>query len=116
MVKMWAKVINDRTKTCEVGLGTNESYYKSIGYKQMEVMKGVDGKWYLKGYEIGVPTKSMKLKRIDELKALLASYDYIGVKIATGCATIEDYKDIIEQCEEYRKEIRKLTEATNGNS
>ena len=46
---------------------------------------------------------------IDELKRLLAQYDYIGVKIATGCATISDYKDIIEMCEGYRQEIRALS-------
>ena len=49
-----------------------------------------------------------KAERIAKLERLLASKDYIGVKIATGCATVEDYAEEIAQCEEWRKEIREL--------
>lgn len=109
MAKVWAKIVDDEKKLCEVGLGTDSKYYESLGYTKMEVSQGVDGRWYVKGYEPGTPIPSYKQKRIDELKRLLAQYDYIGVKIATGCATIADYKDIIEMCEGYREEIRALS-------
>ena len=116
MVKHWAKIIDDEKKICDVGLGTDEEYYQSIGFEEMEVAEGSDGKWYVKGYEPGNPIPSAKQKRIEELKKLLAQYDYIGVKIATGCATIEDYKDIIDMCEGYRQEIRILIGDNNANS
>lgn len=48
--------------------------------------------------------------RIVSLKKRLAGYDYIGVKIATGVATIEDYKEEIAEAENIRKEIRSLEE------
>jgi len=46
--------------------------------------------------------------QINELKGKLHEYDYIGVKIATGCATIEEYAEQIAQCETWRQEIRDL--------
>lgn len=46
--------------------------------------------------------------QIDELKAELATYDYIGVKIATGVATIEEYAEQIAYCERIREKIREL--------
>lgn len=46
--------------------------------------------------------------KIKSLKAKLAAYDYIGVKIATGKATIEEYKDKIAEAEELREQIREL--------
>lgn len=45
---------------------------------------------------------------INDLKAELATYDYIGVKIATGVATKEDYSKEIEYCESLRKRISEL--------
>lgn len=47
---------------------------------------------------------------IEQLKQELATYDYIGVKIATGVATIEEYSDEIEYCEGLRRKIRTLEE------
>lgn len=53
MIK-WAKITNEETKACDVGLGTNVEYYKSLGMSEMEVEEGYDGQWYLSGY---APTK-----------------------------------------------------------
>lgn len=47
---------------------------------------------------------------VQALKQELATYDYIGVKIAMGVATTEDYADQIAYTEELRKRIRKLEE------
>lgn len=47
---------------------------------------------------------------IEQLKQELATYDYVGVKIATGVATIEEYSDVIEYCERLRRKIRHLEE------
>ena len=53
-MKKYAKVINEETKACEVGLGTNSAFYQSIGMTEMEVEQAYDGSWYLQGY---APTK-----------------------------------------------------------
>ena len=59
MIK-YAKVINEETKLCEVGLGTNSAFYQSIGMVEMDVEQSFDGSWYLLGF---APQKSL-----DELK------------------------------------------------
>ena len=116
MTKHWAKIIDDEKKLVEVGLGDDSKYYETNGFTKMEVAEGSDGRWYVKGYEPGHSIPSSKQKRINELKKLLAQWDYVGVKIATGCATIEDYKDVIEMCEAYRQEIRILSGGDDANS
>ena len=40
---------------------------------------------------------------INECKAKLSKYDYIGVKIAMGVAKIEDYSEEISETEILRK-------------
>lgn len=45
---------------------------------------------------------------IQALKQELASYDYIGVKIAMGVATVEEYQEQIAYTEKLRAKIRAL--------
>ena len=48
MIK-YAKVINQETGLCEVGIGTNAEFYKSIGMIEFDVEQSdIDGNWYLK--------------------------------------------------------------------
>ena len=49
-MKKYAKIINEKTKSCEVGLGTNSAFYQSIGMTEMEVEQAYDGSWYLVGF------------------------------------------------------------------
>ena len=53
-MKKYAKITNEETKLCDVGLGTNTDYYKSLGMTEMEVEQAYNGQWYLSGY---APTK-----------------------------------------------------------
>lgn len=47
MIK-YAKIINNETGLCEVGLGTNTEYYKSIGMAELDVEQSEkDNNWYL---------------------------------------------------------------------
>ena len=46
--------------------------------------------------------------RINSLKKELEKYDYIGVKIAMGVATKEEYADEIAYTETIREQIRQL--------
>ena len=46
--------------------------------------------------------------QIEQLKAELAQYDYIGVKLAMGVATKEEYAEEIAHTELLRQQIRVL--------
>ena len=65
---MYAKIINNETKQCEVGLGTNSAFYQSIGMTEMEVEEAYDGSWYLAGYAPikPEPTKEEQQKAREE--------------------------------------------------
>ena len=67
----------------------------------------VNGK-YVDKEDIQVDDTYSKQLEIETLKEELAMYDYIGVKIAMGVATREEYKDKIEYTESLRIKIRKL--------
>ena len=63
MIK-YARIINEETGLCEVGLGTNEEFYKSIGMTQQNVdLSDVDNNWYLFGK---CPHKSEEEKKKEE--------------------------------------------------
>lgn len=49
MIK-YAKIVNEETKACQVGTGTNTAFYRIIGMKEMDVEQAWDGSWYLAGY------------------------------------------------------------------
>lgn len=51
----YAKITNEETKACSVGVGTEEEFYKSIGMELMEVEQAWDGAWFLKGYAPAKP-------------------------------------------------------------
>lgn len=68
MIK-YAKVINEQTGLCEVGIGTNSKFYKSIGMKEQDVSQsGIDGKWYLSDK---CPMKSNETKLAEAKQAKL---------------------------------------------
>ena len=72
---MYAKIINEETKQCEVGIGTNTAFYESIGMTDMDVEQGHDGAWYVKGYAPSKPTEVLAQEKRAERDALLAQTD-----------------------------------------
>ena len=46
----YAKITNEETKECSVGIGTDTEFYKSIGMVEMDVEEAYNGTWYVKGY------------------------------------------------------------------
>lgn len=116
-MKKYAKVINEETRACEVGLGTNTDFYKSIGMAEMEVEKAYNGAQYLSGYAPAEPQSLINQEKINELKSKLAETDYICIKIAEGAATHAEYAEKIAQRQSWRAEINRLeqkNEQTNG--
>lgn len=69
-MKKYARIINEETKQCEVGLGTNSAFYKSIGMSEMEVEQAYDGSWYVKGF---APEKPIEEKEA-EVRAVRNQY------------------------------------------
>lgn len=98
-MKKYAKVVNEETKLCEVGLGTNISYYESIGMTEQEVEQAYDDDWYLLGYA-PEPTK--------EEISILREQAYIQEVDKITCH-INRLKDE-EQTEEVITEIAQLVE------
>lgn len=62
----YAEIIDDETKQCHVGIGTDESFYKSLGMELLDVEQGADGNWYLSGYAPAAPEKTYTEKRREE--------------------------------------------------
>lgn len=115
-MKKYAIVINEETKQCDVGLATDEEYYKSEGMTLQEVEQAYDGGWYLKGYAPEKPQSLINQERIKELKKNLSKTDYITAKIAEGSATKEEYADVIAQRQVWRDEINDLQRAETDTS
>lgn len=63
---MYAKIVNEETKLCEVGLGDDAEFYISIGMIEMDVEEAYDGSWYVKGY---VPQKVLTKEEVQSTRA-----------------------------------------------
>lgn len=63
MIK-YAKILNQETGLCEVGVGTNANFYQSIGMEELDVQQSdIDGCWYLVDK---CPMKSDEQKELEE--------------------------------------------------
>lgn len=107
-MKKYAKVVDEKTKLCEVGLGLNINFYQSIGMAEQEVEQAWDGSWYLSGYAPTKPQTVTDTEEMAKLKAKLSDSDYAIIKIAEGAATTEEYTELIEQRATWRARINEL--------
>lgn len=107
-MKKYAKLIDDKTKLCEVGLGTNADFYKSIGMTEMEVEEAWNGSWYVSGYAPEKPQEVIKQERVAELHQLLAESDYWTSKYCDGEYTAEEWAEKVAQRKAWREELREL--------
>lgn len=69
-MKKYAKIIDEKTKACEVCSGTNAKFYEFIGFTQMDVEQAYDGCWYKKGY---APKKTQSEKE-KEVRSVRSEY------------------------------------------
>ena len=91
----YARVVDDKTKLCEVGIGTDIEFYKSIGMQELNVEQCEwNCSWYLAGYVPQEPEERAKKRHIAELKAQLAELDNKSNRsmraILAGTATEDD--------------------------
>ena len=68
----FAKIINEENKLCQVGTGSNKTFYQSIGMTEQEVEQAYDGKWYLKGF---APQKSIEVLKIEKREEINIARD-----------------------------------------
>ena len=100
----YAKIINEETKLCEVGLGTNSAFYKSIGMSEMEVEQAYDGSWYLKGYAPEKPTEQKEA----EVRAVRNQYlEQTDKYMITDYPITDDERELYRQ---YRTYLRTYPE------
>ena len=105
---MYAKIINEETKLCEVGLGTNSAFYQSIGMTEMEVEQAYDGGWYLEGYAPAKPQETINQEKIAELEEYLTTTDWYAIRFADTGEEIPT--EIKKARQDAREEISKLKE------
>ncbi len=98
----YSKIINEQTKQCEVGIGTNAAFYESIGMEQMDVEQAYNGTWYLTGFAPKEPEKTYQEKRLAEYPAIGEQLDMIYWDSVNGTAAWVD--KITEIKEKYPKE------------
>lgn len=82
-MQKWHRVINEKTKEVEVGLGTNEAFYKSLGYILGDVEQAYNGQWYLFGHAIQIPLEELKEAKRTEInkardEAEQGGFEYMG--------------------------------------
>ena len=104
MIK-YAKILNEETGLCEVGLGTNTAFYQSIGMEELDVQQSdIDGCWYLVDK---CPMKTDEEKELEERERIaklkltkrevfLGLYQAKGVTPEMIKAQITDAQALIE--------------------
>lgn len=99
-MEKYALIINENTKECNVGLGTNETYYQSIGMTLMDVEQAYNGNWYVEGYAPEKPAPTEEEQRENRARAYQAEVDPIT-------SHIQRLRDM-EQTEEIVAKINEL--------
>lgn len=117
---MYAKIINEETKECIVGVGSNATFYESIGMTEKDVEQGYDGKWYVSGYAPEKPQSVINQERIEELKANIAATDAVVLELAENALlnggnlvmpadADTDYSTVLQNRAAWRAELAELS-------
>lgn len=93
MIK-YARVINNETGFCEVGVGTNNEFYQSIGMVELDVeLSDIDNNWYLTEK---CPMKTEEQKKLEEAERI-ARLNMTGADVERGIYKAKgmDFNDIL---------------------
>ena len=114
MIK-YAKVVNKETGLCEVGIGSNTDFYKSIGMVQLDVKQSdIDSKWYLVE-KCPMKTDEEKLKEEQERIAML-SLTAADVERGIYKAKGMDFEDVIEYAKQFGVNVKELKIELKANN
>lgn len=105
MIK-YAKVVNEETKACDVGLGTNTDFYKSIGMSEMEVEQAYNGQWYLVGYVPSKPIPTLQEQLIEMERNTGYTRAIRELILAEGSGASEFVKNKAQEIENLAEQIR----------
>lgn len=105
-MKKYAKITNQQTKLCEVGIGTNEKYYKSLGMTLQDVEQGKDNNWYIVGY---APKQTEDERLKEEVKTLESQTGYTRVlrEIISATNVSKEVKTVADKIEKVAIKLRK---------
>ena len=103
MIK-YVKIIDEETKKCDVGLGTNTEFYKSIGMTEMDVEQAYDGSWYVEGYAPEKPAPTYEEQKEARAEAYRQEVDPITSHIQRLRDDEEPDEEKIEELIEERAE------------
>ena len=108
-MKKYAKIVNEETGLCEVGVGTNTSFYASIGMTEMEVEQAYNGQWYLKGYAPAKPEPTLE-EQVSSLEQTygMSRWQREGI-LAEGSLYSEYTKAKAQEIEDLAKELREVS-------
>ena len=99
----YAKITNKETGLCEVGIGSNTDFYKSIGMVQLDVKQSdIDNKWYLVEK---CPMKTEEEKQQEEQERIaMLSLTAADVERGIYKATGKDFEDVVALVTELKPE------------
>lgn len=108
----YAKIINEETKLCDVGLGTNAVAYEKMGFVVLDVEQSdIDNNWYLSEY---CPHKTEEEKAREERERLdnltRTRSEVWRALINARMFTKSDVKELIEAMPEETTEQLKAKE------
>lgn len=99
----YAKITNEDTKECSVGVGTNYEFYQSIGMTEMEVEQAYNGNWYVSGYAPEEPAPTEEEQRQKREQAYTLEVDPITCHISR-LSDEEQTPEIEQQIAELKQE------------
>lgn len=103
-MKKYAKIINEETKQCDVGLGNNIAYYISDGMVEMDVEQSYTGAWYLKGYAPPKPAPTYQ-EQIEALENSITARNIREALLDPDGWAAQRIASINTQIEELRKQL-----------
>lgn len=105
-MKKYAKVIDEKTKACEVGLYDNTSFYKSLDMTLQDVEQAYNGSWYLEGYAPEKPAYSIA-EKVAKLEAETGLTRAMRELILSKSVKVSDFlKNKAQEIEELAAELR----------
>ena len=104
-MKKFAKILDNESKLCSIGIGTDTEFYRSIGMSEMEVEQAYNGQWYVKGYAPEKPTEQKEAEVRSIRNGYLEQTDkYLSV---TDYPISDDERELYKQ---YRTYLRTYPE------
>lgn len=106
-MKKFAKILDNESKLCSVGIGTDTEFYRSIGMTEIEVEQAYDGSWYVKGFAPEKPVEELQA----QVRAVRNQYlEQTDKYMITDYPISDDERELYKQ---YRTYLRDFTVAEN---